>query len=146
VSRNPRSRSGIEAKEGRQRMDIVIMAVIGGLIGFAYDQWRRRRVAVQWSKTVIAQLPEAVAAKATAEYCEARGWVPLAQYCKEKGVAFNPTKGGGFAPGGIDVTPFRGGTMTDQMSMVARVGERAILDSLKRAGITPPPWLKGGGR
>lgn len=57
------------------------------------------------------------------------------------------SKGAGFAAHtGPDLSCFKGGTMTDQMSMVARVGEKAVLDSLKRAGITPPPWLKGGGR
>ncbi|MCG3122069.1 MAG: hypothetical protein GIKADHBN_00445 [Phycisphaerales bacterium] len=72
---------------------------------------------------------------------------------KAKAPRFWPTsigagaKGGGFtAHSGPDLSCFKGGTMTDQMSMVARVGERAVLDSLKRAGITPPPWLKGGGR
>lgn len=56
-------------------------------------------------------------------------------------------KGAGFAAhSGPDLSCFKGGTMTDQMSVVGRVGERAVLDSLKRAGITPPPWLKGGGR
>lgn len=55
--------------------------------------------------------------------------------------------GAGFAAhSGPDLSCFKGGTMTDQMSMVARVGEKAVMDSLKRAGITPPPWLKGGGR
>ena len=75
-------------------MDVVIMAIIGGLIGAAWDLWRRRRVAVRWSKNVIAQLPEAVAGKVVTEYFEARGWTSLAQYCKENGRRFNPVKGG----------------------------------------------------
>ncbi len=58
-------------------------------------------------------------------------------------------KGGGPIPSaGADVSCFKpGGTLTDQMAVVARVGERAVIDSLRRAGIVPPAWLtKGGGR
>lgn len=72
---------------------------------------------------------------------------------KAKAPRFWPTsvgagaKGAGFAAhSGPDLSCFKGGTMTDQMAVVARVGERAVLDSLKRSGIMPPPWLKGGGR
>lgn len=71
---------------------------------------------------------------------------------KAKAPRFWPTsqgggvKGGGFTPYGIDVAAFRGGTLTEQYAVIARVGERAVLDSLRRAGITPPPYLKGGGR
>lgn len=41
----------------------------------------------------------------------------------------------------------RGGTLTEQYAVVARVGEKAVIDSLRRAGIVPPAWLTyGGGR
>lgn len=71
---------------------------------------------------------------------------------KAKAARFWPTsigggaEGGGFAPHGIDVAAFRGGALTEQFAVIARVGEKVVLDSLRRAGITPPPYLKGGGR
>lgn len=73
---------------------------------------------------------------------------------KAKAPRFWPTsvgagaKGAGFAAHtGASMECFRpGGTLTDQMSVVARMGEKAVIDSLKRSGIAVPPWLKGGGR
>ena len=57
-------------------------------------------------------------------------------------------KGGGYtAHVGADVSCFRdGGTLTAQMALVARVGERAAIEACRRAGIVPPSWLIGGGR
>lgn len=57
-------------------------------------------------------------------------------------------KGAGHtAHGGVDVSAFRnGGTLTAQMAVVARVGEKAVIDSLRRSGIVPPAWLIGGAR
>lgn len=75
-------------------MDLVVAFVIGGTAGAIWHLWRCRRVAVRWSKNVIAQLPQAVACNAIAEYFATRGWTSLAQHCKENGVAFNPIKGG----------------------------------------------------
>lgn len=55
-------------------------------------------------------------------------------------------KGGGYsAHTGPDVACFRGGTLTEQYAVVARVGEKAVIDSLRRAGIVPPVWLTYGG-
>ncbi len=58
------------------------------------------------------------------------------------------SKGAGHtAHAGADVSCFReGGTMTAQMALVARVGERAAIEACRRAGIVPPSWLTGGGR
>lgn len=57
-------------------------------------------------------------------------------------------KGAGHAAHpGADVSCFReGGRLTDQMAVVARVGERGTIEACRRAGIVPPPWLIGGGR
>lgn len=57
-------------------------------------------------------------------------------------------KGGGYtAHAGADVSCFReGGRLTDQMAVVARVGEQGTIDACRRAGIVPPSWLIGGGR
>lgn len=57
-------------------------------------------------------------------------------------------KGAGYiAHAGADVSCFRdGGTLTAQMALVARVGERAAIEACRRAGIVPPSWLIGGGR
>lgn len=65
-----------------------------------------------------------------------------------------PTSTGGGSKGaghtahaGADVSCFReGGTMTAQMALVARVGERAAIEACRRAGIVPPSWLTGGAR
>jgi hypothetical protein len=56
-------------------------------------------------------------------------------------------KGGGIVPSaGVDVSAFKGGTLTDQMALIGRVGEKAVIDALRRSGIAAPAWLKGGGR
>lgn len=57
-------------------------------------------------------------------------------------------KGAGHAPhAGADASCFReGGTMTAQMALVARVGERAAIEACRRSGIVPPTWLTGGAR
>jgi hypothetical protein len=57
-------------------------------------------------------------------------------------------KGAGHAPhAGADVSCFReGGTLTAQMAIVARVGERAAIEACRRSGIVPPTWLTGGAR
>ncbi|GMU37839.1 MAG: J domain-containing protein [Phycisphaerae bacterium] len=97
-------------------MDVVIVAIIGGLIGAGWEWWRRRRVAVRLSKKVIAQLPEAVVCKAIAEYFEGRGWTSLAQYCKENGRPFNPVKGG--------AAFLRGDSSIPYVSAAANIGWR----------------------
>jgi hypothetical protein len=57
------------------------------------------------------------------------------------------SKGGGAIPSaGVDVSAFKGGTLTDQMALIGRVGEKAVIDALRRSGIAAPAWLKGGGR
>lgn len=56
-------------------------------------------------------------------------------------------KGAGFAAhAGPDVSCFKGGTLTAQYALVARVGERAAIEACRRSGIVPPAWLIGGGR
>ncbi|KAA0215806.1 MAG: hypothetical protein EDM82_05860 [Cyanobacteria bacterium CYA] len=57
-------------------------------------------------------------------------------------------KGAGHAPhAGADASCFReGGTLTAQMALVARVGERAAIEACRRSGIVPPAWLTGGAR
>lgn len=57
-------------------------------------------------------------------------------------------KGAGYAPhAGADASCFReGGTLTAQMALVARVGERAAIEACRRSGIVPPAWLTGGAR
>lgn len=56
-------------------------------------------------------------------------------------------KGAGFAAhAGPDVSCFKGGTLTDQYALVARVGERAAIEACRRSGIVPPSWLIGGAR
>lgn len=56
-------------------------------------------------------------------------------------------KGAGHAPhAGADASCFReGGTLTAQMALVARVGERAAIEACRRSGIVPPAWLTNGG-
>jgi hypothetical protein len=56
-------------------------------------------------------------------------------------------KGAGHtAHAGADVSCFReGGTLTAQMALVARVGERAAIEACRRSGIVPPTWLTNGG-
>lgn len=56
------------------------------------------------------------------------------------------SKGGGYtAHAGADVSCFRdGGTLTAQMALVARVGERAAIEACRRSGIVPPTWLTNG--
>jgi hypothetical protein len=53
----------------------------------------------------------------------------------------------GHAPhAGADASCFReGGTLTAQMALVARVGERAAIEACRRSGIVPPAWLTNGG-
>ncbi|MBX3391266.1 MAG: hypothetical protein KF787_01335 [Phycisphaeraceae bacterium] len=73
---------------------------------------------------------------------------------KAKRAHYFPLSSGGGAKGagytahaGADVSCFRdGGTLTAQMALVARVGERAAIEACRRAGIVPPSWLIGGGR
>lgn len=51
------------------------------------------------------------------------------------------------AHGGADVSCFRdGGTLTAQVVVVARVGERAAIEACRCARIMPPAWLTGGAR
>lgn len=56
-------------------------------------------------------------------------------------------KGAGHWPhAGADASCFReGGTLTAQMALVARVGERAAIEACRRSGIVPPAWLTNGG-
>lgn len=58
-------------------MDLVIAFVIGGAACAIWDLWRRTRVAVDWSKTVVVGLPEPVARSAVAQYFKGRGCTDL---------------------------------------------------------------------
>lgn len=50
--------------------------------------------------------------------------------------------GGGFTPSSVSVDCFKpGGTLTAQMSLVAQLGEKVVMDACRRNGIVPPPWL-----
>lgn len=51
------------------------------------------------------------------------------------------------AHAGPDVSCFKpGGRLTDQMTLIGRVGEHAAIEACRRAGIVPPAWLTGGAR
>lgn len=64
---------------------------------------------------------------------------PLSQGAGAKGAGHS-------AHAGADASCFReGGTLTAQMALVARVGERAAIEACRRSGIVPPAWLTNGG-
>ncbi len=144
----------IELERANEKVDAALRSALtaGGILPeFTEDAMLRAKAVgfVLNDKGEVVTKPDA---KDTIPNTSPAAWVQ--GELKAKAPRFWPTsigagaKGAGYAVhGAIDVTPFRaGGTLTDQMSMVARVGEKAVLDSLKRAGVTPPPWLKGGGR
>lgn len=48
---------------------------------------------------------------------------------------------------GVNVDCFKpGGLLTDQYALVSSLGEKAVIEGCRRAGIVPPAWLTGGKR
>lgn len=55
--------------------------------------------------------------------------------------------GGGVPVFGVNVDCFKpGGRLTDQYALVSSLGEKAVIEGCRRAGIVPPAWLTGGKR
>lgn len=143
----------IELERANEKVDAALRSALtaGGILPEFMEDAMLRAKAVGFVLNDKGEVVTKPDAKDTIPNTSPAAWVQ--SELKAKAPRFWPTsvgagaKGAGFAAhSGPDLSCFKGGTMTDQMAVVARVGERAVLDSLKRSGITPPPWLKGGGR
>jgi hypothetical protein len=142
----------IELERANEKVDAALRSALtaGGILPEFMEDAMLRAKAVGFILNDKGEVVTKPDAKDTIPNTSPAAWVQ--GELKAKAPRFWPlSQGGGLksvgysAHHGPDLSCFKpGGTLTDQMSMVARVGERAVLDSLKRAGITPPPWLKGG--
>lgn len=141
----------IEMERANEKVDAALRSALtaGGILPEFMEDAMLRAKAVGFVLNDKGEVVTKPDAKDTIPNTSPAAWVQ--GELKAKAPRFWPTSVGGGAKGaaftalsGPDLSCFKGGTMTDQMSMVARAGERAVLDSLKRAGISPPPWLKGG--
>lgn len=144
----------IEMERANEKVDAALRSALtaGGILPEFMEDAMLRAKAVGFVLNDKGEVVTKPDAKDTIPNTSPAAWVQ--SELKAKAPRFWPTsigagaKGAGFAAhGGIDVTPFRpGGSLTDAMAVIGRVGEKAVIDSLRRAGIVPPSWLIGGGR
>ena len=95
-------------------MEIIILAIIGGLAGLAWDQWRRKRVAVRWGQgTKVRLLPQEALAASIRSF-EQRGFKVF------PGV--EGTVGAGFSRGNWSLPRVSGASCTDWQEVPVVVG------------------------
>ncbi|QOJ13976.1 MAG: DnaJ domain-containing protein [Planctomycetia bacterium] len=95
-------------------MEIIILAIIGGLAGFAWDWWRRKRVAVRWGKgTKVRLLPQESLAAAI-RFFEQRGFKVFP--------GLEGTVGAGFSRGNWSLPRVSGASCIDWQEVPLVVG------------------------
>lgn len=95
-------------------MDIVIMAIIGGLAGCVWDLWRRKRVAVRWGKGTKVRLSPQEALAASIRSFEQRGFKVF------PGV--EGTVGAGFSRGNWSLSRVSGASCIDWQDVPLVIG------------------------